>query len=636
MTLAQHRIPRNDKTGGFPKYVCFIDTETDHERISPTSIRNVLSGGVAEFWERTENATYEPMCDPFVFRSKSEFLLELLTKAAPTHETHGDGLKFWTFAHNMDFDFQVMDITAQFTRLGWSVDTAILEAPPFLVKMVKSGRTHGDKGHEFRQSISFVDSMNWFRTSLRELAKPLGMTKGDDADFLCPCGCGQKGPGAPWEMREAYCRNDVAILREAIFAWIRFCHTHDLGMFTISQASQALGAFRHRFMPMDIFVNHDEAVANHERAGYFGARTEMLWRGTFRRVGHLDVNALYPSVMRGGLFPVKLTAQRSSGTVSSLLSAIHEGKGIVATVKLTTPEPWYPVRGERITFPVGTFTTTLCTPELKRALDHGHVVSVGRVQVYEMGEIFTEFVDFFYALRQRYKDEGNDPFQYMCKIFMNSLYGKFGQMTPEWVPVEDERADMLIDIVPEDSTNFRIGTGGSLTGMYRRVGDHIEERVKRKEAYNAFCAIAAHVTSAARMALLDGMIQCGWDDVLYVDTDSIFCTQAGKQRMAEVIDPGKLGAWKDEGDVKEFTVYGAKDYIMDGSARRKGVRANAEEIKPGVFRQEMFVSYTGSLGNGHPGEQHVKTIEKHLSRDYKKGTVGLSGRVSPILLVDSG
>lgn len=629
MTLAQHRIPRNDKTGGYPRYVCFVDTETDHDPI-PGGVINVLSGGVAEFWQRTEDNSYTPLCDPIVFRSKAEFILELLSQC----KGHNDGRKFWVFAHNMDFDYQVLDITAQFTKLGWSVDTAILEAPPFLVKLVKGGRNHVGKGHEYRQSISFVDSMNWFRTSLSELAKPLGMTKGEDA-----------GPGAPWEQREAYCRNDVAILREAIFAWLRFCHTHDLGMFTISQASQALGAFRHRFMQMDIFVNHDEEVAAHERAGYFGARTEMLWRGTLRNAAHLDVNSLYPSVMRGGLFPVKLISQRSGGTVFSLLSTLAQGNGIVATVKLDTDVPWYPVRGERITFPTGKFWTTLCTPELQRALDHGHVIDVGRVQVYEMGEIFTEFVDFFYGLRLQYKAEGNEPFQYMCKIFMNSLYGKFGQMTPEWIVVEDEdRAETLRSIIPPDTGRFTIADSKGVATMYRRIGDRVEEKVGRREAYNAFCAIAAHVTSAARMVLLDGMIQCGWDNVWYVDTDSIFCTQEGKELMMNVIDPGRLGAWKDEGDVKEFTVYGAKDYIMDGVARRKGVRKNAQEyayiidgeLIEGVFAQEMFVSYTGAMGKGHAGEQRVMGIAKRLSRDYRKGTVGLSGKVTPILMVDTG
>ncbi|MGH3571472.1 MAG: DNA polymerase [Pseudonocardiaceae bacterium] len=574
---------------------------------------NELQGGIAEFWEwrSTQYAQMYPEGQPFNTKAQFQKLLE--NAMGPLRNQRS----IWIFAHNMDFDYQVMDFTGEMTSRGWRITKTIMEAPPFMVSM-----THGTNGNE--RTLRFVDSMNWFRMPLRDLAKPLGMHKMEDA-----------GVDAPWEEREAYCRNDVAILREAIFAWIKFCKVHDLGMFAISQAAQALGAFRHRFMKQEIFVNHDEKVATHERAAYIGSRTEARWMGHHRKAAHLDVNSLYPSVMRGGLYPTKLVAQYEKGDLSTLYDALDRGMGCVASVTLTTSEPWYPKKGERVIFPVGTFETTLCTPELKRAREYGHIVGVGRIQVYQMGEIFTEFVEYFYAQRIRYKEEGNDPFQLMCKIFLNSLYGKFGQMSPEWEEVTDpdELVGLLADIPPNR------GRWDTNEGTFRRVGDHVERKVGRVEAYNAFCAIAAHVTSAARMVLLDGMLAAGMNEVYYVDTDSIFCSQEGKARMSDFIDPSKLGAWKDEGDVSEFFVYGAKDYVMDGVPRRKGVRASATEWRlvtplgePSHFEQDMFRSYVGAMGAGHAGEQRVITIRKHLSREYRKGIVTVSGKVLPIIL----
>ena len=64
---------------------------------------------------------------------------------------------------------------------------------------------------------------------------------------------------------------------------------------------------------------------------------------------------------------------------------------------------------------------------------------------------FRKFIDKFFALRQKYKDEGNDVMHLLVKLLMNSLYGenirkgferKFACKSEYWMQTEyDERVE---------------------------------------------------------------------------------------------------------------------------------------------------------------------------------------------------
>ena len=49
-------------------------------------------------------------------------------------------------------------------------------------------------------------------------------------------------------------------------------------------------------------------------------------------------------------------------------------------------------------------------------------------ELYERGRIFTEYVNTIYNLRKTFKKD--DPKNFICKLLLNSFYGKFG-MNPE-------------------------------------------------------------------------------------------------------------------------------------------------------------------------------------------------------------
>jgi hypothetical protein len=90
-----------------------------------------------------------------------------------------------------------------------------------------------------------------------------------------------------------------------------------------------------------------------------------------------------------------------------------------------------------------------------------------------------------------------------------------------------------------------------------------------------------------------------------------------------------LGALKVQQTSSRLAIYAPKDYAMDGEVRRKGVRPNAVEIAPNVFRQDQWMGLPGLMRAGRIDEVVVRPVEKHLSRVVKSGQVAPDGWVFP-------
>lgn len=166
----------------------------------------------------------------------------------------------------------------------------------------------------------------------------------------------------------------------------------------------------------------------------------------------------------------------------------------------------------------------------------------------------------------------------------------------------------------------------------RSFGGIVQEWRDVGEARDSMPAIAACITSQARMALWRGMCLAGRENVLYVDTDSLVVNLEGLARMDAVLGEDELGAWTVEHRFQEITLYGPKDYEFGDKKRTKGVRRNAEWLAEDHVRQDKFEGFRGLLRAGSLDAPIVSKVEKHLAREYLKGTVGQDGRVEPFVL----
>ncbi|GAJ11407.1 unnamed protein product, partial [marine sediment metagenome] len=241
-------------------------------------------------------------------------------------------------------------------------------------------------------------------------------------------------------------------------------------------------------------------------------------------------------VMRNNSYPVKYRKILQNLDLSTLKHYLTDS-AVTAKVLIGTGEPVYAVKRERTIFPIGQFWVTLTTPELKYALEHNHIIKIGRAVIYEQANIFKTYVDKFYKLRQEFKTAGVAEYEELCKKMLNSLYGKFGQKADVWekvgdCPNEPDRVETL----------FCVGRGGSR--QIRYLLGEIFELKGYEECFDSFPAIPAHVAAYARLHLWDLMKQCGYGNYFYCDTDSLVVNGEGLCRLENQLDNLCLGSLK--------------------------------------------------------------------------------------------
>ena len=588
-------ILRKVKGNTLPHHVIVFDTET---RSIPTDDKNTvqadLSFGYSCYFRRLRNGAWsEP--DYEKFTDSNTFWNSVLRRCKK-------GRKVYIFAHNASFDFTVLKGFQFFRSDNWTVTKRIISPSVFAITYRKNGQT-----------ICLVDSFNLFRMSLAAVGDYVGYPKLD-----MPEG---EPEGEDWDI---YCKRDVEVLTEALKAWWRMIEVQDLGNFRLTLASQTMEAYKHRFMKKVIYI--DSIAESHEsgRKALAGGRTEAFMLGRIpEKVFCLDINSMYPSLMKGHNYPVRLEATHKNMYSKDLDYYINLGdRSLLAEVDIETDEPIYPLKTDSFTlFPVGKFTTHMMTPELIHAQEHGHIKYVHKLHIYEERDIFTPYVDHFWNIRQQAIKEGDEVTNWLAKMFLNNLYGKFSQRGQVW--------DFYQDSEYLDCHFWTESLDGQFMFMRRFAG--IEEvLIDETESRDSFPAISAQVTSYGRLYLWKLIQMAGRENVFYCDTDSLMVNADGYDNLKHLIDPYKLGALKLEWESENFQINGLKDYVIDGKRKAKGIRKDAIEVSPGVFRQVKFRGIMGMLRDNDLDNIHISQVEKHLSRNYSKGVVQDSGKVEPL------
>lgn len=507
---------------------------------------------------------------------------------------------------NIFFDLRVSHLLRRLITEGWKLKRSYTKGMVFIMDLRLGDRT-----------IRFRNLQNWVRGSIESLGAMIGKPK-------LECNPETATP----ELLEEYCRRDVEILRDTVLLRLKFLQENDLGNYQSTSAGQAFTAYRHRFMKGKIYIhNHEEALLL-ERSAYFGGRCEPFFIGIppGEEFHSLDVNSMYPHVMKSNQYPGRLWFYTSTMELKQLSDLVAE-YCVVADVTLRTETPRYPIyHANGLCFPVGTFRTSLNTESLRVALETQSVTAIHRVAVYYKGSLFKAWVTALWALRKEFQAAGNIPFQTMTKDLMNTLYGKWAQ-----------RADEVYDEQEEAEPGW-----GSFRTYYPalrkwelryKMGDRSYCVKKGKgESYNSFPTISAHVTDYARNYLWGLIVQAGRDRVFYCDTDSLIVDREGFNRLAPRIDPTELGELKHENTSGQLVIRAPKDYVFGGKSVIKGVRPNAVSLLHNSYSQEVFPGFLSEMGRGLMGNYRIMSGVKVLNRTIKRGTVTPSGWVLPLRL----
>lgn len=299
----------------------------------------------------------------------------------------------------------------------------------------------------------------------------------------------------------AYLKNDVLALQEVVKSfWVSIYEK----VGTIERLPLTLPSLAMRLWRMtlegDILVSQNKRLKKLERDSYTGGRTECYMVGVYP-VTVYDINSLYPSQMAAQLFP----ASYRGGWVKE-----YKGQpGIYRIAYRQTNQQRKPVLRDLETNNFlyegsGVYTQ----PEIEKLIEIGGTVTlIEGYQYYDMKPLFKSFIDDWYGTRLEAQKQNLTGLAYVCKILMNSLYGKFGQ--------KEEGEKLVLWDATRQKEELGKGTKYKLSGEFCIVTEH-------RKSETTFVAVASYVTAYGRLRDYEAMELA--EDlggmVTYTDTDS--------------------------------------------------------------------------------------------------------------------
>lgn len=188
--------------------------------------------------------------------------------------------------------------------------------------------------------------------------------------------------------------------------------------------------------------------------------------------------------------------------------------------------------------------------EYQAAMDTGTIDNVDIIEsiTFVTHTDFAPYINHFYETRKVCRDNGDIAGALFCKLFMNSLYGKFAANP------ENYKNYM---VVPMDVIAGLDKVGWQFSGEFGPWGlaeSPLDE--ERQRFYNV--ATGASITGFVRAMLWRAI--CASKGVVYCDTDSITVEANDSLVLGK-----ELGQWAHEGDFDRLGVAGKKLYIMRGA-----------------------------------------------------------------------
>ncbi len=594
--LTGHYLRHNAKST-IPKFQIYFDTETDFKEGKNETI-HTFKMLCYEFCQWDNNNGLNVIESGSFFNPKLFFnYVQDITKQVS---------KLVLFAHNLWFDLVISQFYIFAQSDGWKSDI------PF-----QKGITFIDRVKKDKLKINLLNVANFLPYKVELLGKLVGYPK-INIDFNT----------ISFDKLITYCKRDVKIIRKAMEKYFTFIRSNRLGNFGVTRSSQSFAAFKHRFMKHKILIHAIGQDMDAEREAYFGGRVECFFKGKVKekKVYSLDINSMYPFVMSRYTYPIRFSYFIYRPTLVEIKRALAKYNIILKAV-INTKTPRYALKTkQRLIFPVGEFITSVCSNGARIALLLNEIDTPLVMYCYQRGKIFDLYVKFFHDLKVKYTQEGNDIFKTMSKDFLNHLYGKFGQRNDEVINEGESTVIGSQKILHYDVVTGERTTQIDFCGKYKEI------RLNAKEAFESFPAISAHVTENARLYLFKLITMAGQKNVYYCDTDSLYVNKTGYNKLRSMIDPTQLGMLKLEKIIKSMTINGCKDYVIDDAVTIKGIRKTAEKLDENTYVQDIWSSYRETMSKGLKPYYTVKKGVKILTREYKKGKITDSGRITPFCL----
>lgn len=363
----------------------------------------------------------------------------------------------------------------------------------------------------------------------------------------------------------------------------------------------AMDLFRRRYLQDDVYVNRhfsDCADSNckgclHDfvRGAYFGGRTEIYrMAGTNLRL--YDVNSHYPHCMLSPM-PVGAAIVTENDTpdfIEAYIAGNHIG---IVDCDVEIPVDCYlpplPVRhGGKLIFPTGRLSGKWDTCELALLpLVGGRIVAVRKAVWFQAEPIFSGYVTRLYKYRDKTSPQWNKGLDFIAKILLNSLYGKFGM---------NEHRHVI---------RVRPDSPAGMTAL------DLESDVWTQPVFVSpkyvIPQISCHVTALARSRLwrlMWDVVQAG-GKIYYCDTDSIVTD-------SEMPTGGNLGQLKLEHNIRRAEFVLPKLYLVETDGQNKSkVSEQNLKIKSKGISPGLRIGLGADEHGGQLSEQEFENLVRH-------------------------
>jgi hypothetical protein len=551
----------------------------------------------------------------------SEYLTRHATRGwtepiARTHDTVTD-LWVWVnslvrpkrrlviWCHNLTFDLRASRALAALPAFGFDLDGISIESVQSWARFTRDEAT-----------ILMVDSVSWLPCRIADISRMVGI---DQAPL--------PADDAPREEWEARCAHDVAILRCAVRELLDLVAGQRLGPWRPTGSGQSHSAWRARFLEHKPLVHDQLDALAAERAAQWTGRCEA-WRWGELTDGpyvELDLSLAYCQIAADTAVPSVLIGEVEIGSLDHAIELGTRG-AVLAQVQVTTDDPVVPAAHDgHMIWPVGTFQTTLWTPELALLQNAGAEVHFERAWYYRTAPVLAGAAQWIIEQLRDNPDQLTAVQLKLLKHWARCLVGRCAlryRDWEDWGEVDDERVAL--------GTYHDWDTGFITEQM--QVGRRIKILSEQTEAPDSLPQIPGFIMSECRARLWRLMQIAGPGHLLYVDTDSLIVDQLGAKRLRRAQRQGLPWPMHEKGAYAEVDLAGPRMLIVDGTRRFAGVPLAASLDEHGKLVGEIFVSLREALTRNR--YDLVQALKRHYSptgSDHRR-VRDPAGYTSPIRL----
>lgn len=554
---AWHYVRHNETTRQ-PRRHVFLDVEAHTDR-GKTGHDQSWRVGVAIFRDAPKGK--KPREHTQVVTSPDELWREVTAFTPARSRT-----VLWT--HNLGYDVRVSRALTVLPRIGWQLTGQNL-APGSTWLAWRRGD----------QSLLMVDSACVFPMSIAQVGVMFGLGK-----LALP------GYHAPMEAWVARCERDCRIMATAITAYLEKLEADDLGNWQMTGTAQSWAAFRHRHLTHEMLVHWDEDARAAERRAMWTGRCEAYWHGRLRgvRVDEWDMTLAYLRIAATHDVPTRLVAAfGSDGQFERWMR--RPGYVVLAEVEVQTDVPLVPTEhASRIAWPVGSFRSTLWTPELRLLADRGVHMRIRQGWAYAAQPALAQWAEWIAG--ELHADDNQSPawWKPIMKHWARAMIGRMAMSYREWEHVGTVRT---LDVRRASYMDTETGE----TGEMIQVGHEIFVATRAVEGPQSMPQVTGYVQSACRATLTELLLAAPPRAVLYADTDSLLTSEEHYDAMAELAASHPHAGLRLKRSWEGVEIRGPRQLVTGRRVRISGIPRKAVRLPDGRFEGEVWESLAGAL-----------------------------------------